>query len=233
MDGPSRNCAPKNLAGRLYAAAHWQYVTHKMSETFSHRWTGRQNCPGPVAVVGIAAVLLAGAWERAWADRDHVGPITGYVTASDVCTNPVGAADCLTGLPERETGPDWTLYDIGRLRHGRLSEGERWEKFEAEFGADKRSSSLMKGALEEAKYQMDSATFAMNDLVKSVEERFRFDYQLRDLSSSAPRTSGLRPMYNNPFEQMIDGARLRSDVDLGTFSKRAFVGVRLVMPFGD
>lgn len=204
-----------------------------MSKTFTLPGGVGHICTGTVSTAVIAGFLLAGGTQSARAERESSELLAGYITASDVSTNPVGAVEARVGLRGRETSPDWSLYDIGPRPRGRLSEGERWEKFEAEFGVEKKSSSLMKGALEEAKYRLDSATFAMHDLVKNVEERFRFEYQLRDLSSSAPRTRGLRPMYSNPFEDMIDNARLRSDVDLNVFSQRAFVGLRLVMPFGD
>src|SRR5213594_2628057 len=73
---------------------------------------------------------------------------------------------------------------------------DRWERFEAEFGIKRREDSLMFGSLQEAKYQLDRATFAMQELILTVEEALRFDYGMENFGlqvtpSRSPRsTSG-------------------------------------------
>lgn len=190
---------------------------------------GRFCCLG-AWVAGAVAVAMA-----AHAQTPEQKPLAGYITASDVATNTIPGARPTDRLRDRTgatiASPD-PAYDV-TPPPSRASSGQRWEKFNAEFAIQQKSPLLVKGAMEEAKYQLDSAAFAVKDFAKEVEDYFRVDYELRNLSSAPPRSKTLRPIYDTPFDDMMDNARFRSDVKLGAEGGGAFAGVRLVLPFGD
>jgi hypothetical protein len=117
----------------------------------------------------------------------------------------------------------------------KLTRGERWEKFEDEYGIHQKNPSLVKGSLESAKYRLDKTTFAVNEFVQDVEDALSFDYELRSLGREAraedsPRSAAPSSI---PFWDSVENARLKSDIDLDVPRGRAFVGVRLVLPIGD
>jgi hypothetical protein len=116
-----------------------------------------------------------------------------------------------------------------------LTRGERWEKFEDEYGIRQKNPSLVKGSLESAKYRLDKTTFAMNEFVQGVQDAFSFDYELRSLgretrTNHTPRAASSSSI---PLWDAVENARLKSDIDLNVPGGRAFVGVRLVLPIGD
>ncbi|HUJ09074.1 MAG TPA: hypothetical protein VL171_03545 [Verrucomicrobiae bacterium] len=117
----------------------------------------------------------------------------------------------------------------------KLTQGERWEKFENEFGLTDKNPSLFKGTLELAKYRLDKTTFALNEFVQSVERALSFDYGLRPATSQNGTNSTAHGGMDLPipFWETVQNARLKSDIDLNVPRARAFVGVRLVLPIGD
>ena len=105
---------------------------------------------------------------------------------------------------------------------------ERWEKFEAEFGIQQPSRSLVKGSLQNAKYRLDEASVTLQEFVDTVRDRLKFDYGLNDPGSPAAR----RNLTGNLLTDTINRARLQSAIDLNLGAK-AFLGVKLVLPLGD
>ena len=105
---------------------------------------------------------------------------------------------------------------------------ERWEKFEAEFGIQQPSRSLVKGSLQNAKYRLDEASVTLQEFVDTVRDRLKFDYGLTDPGSAAVR----RNSTGNLLTDTINRARLQSAIDLNLGAK-AFLGVKLVLPLGD
>ena len=112
--------------------------------------------------------------------------------------------------------------------------GDRWEKFETEFGAPKNDLSVIKGSLETCKYQLDRTLFGMQEFVQNVQHAVSFDCALRNLggtpsSCSRPGSSSV-PI---PLWDTMERARFRSDIDLNMGSGHAFLGVQLVLPIGN
>jgi hypothetical protein len=113
--------------------------------------------------------------------------------------------------------------------------GDRWEKFESEFGIRQKDPSFVKSSMESAKYSLDKSVFALNEFVQNVEGRLSFDYPLRSLGRPATPNNSSRPTSNSPIPlwDAVGNAHFKSDIDLDAGRGRAFVGVRLVLPIGD
>lgn len=118
-------------------------------------------------------------------------------------------------------------------RRGALTQGEKWEQFETEFGVHQNDSSLVKGTLASAKYRLDKTVFELQEWVENVEGALKFDHPLPNLtgSSSSSETARLNDPF--PFWGSIDNPHLKSDVDLDPFTRRAFVGLKLEIKFGN
>src|ERR1051326_4681276 len=69
--------------------------------------------------------------------------------------------------------------------------GDRWEKFECEFGTPQKDPSLIKGSMESAKYQLDRSLFGMQEFVQNVQSAVSFDCEVRNLGRSP--SSNARP----------------------------------------
>jgi hypothetical protein len=118
-------------------------------------------------------------------------------------------------------------------RQGALTQGERWEKFETEFGVDQKNSSFVKGRLASAKYRLDRTAFELQEWVENVEGALKFDYSMPNPTGSSPSSDTARASDPLPFWGSIDNPHLKSDVDLDPFTRRAFVGVKVVIKFGN
>jgi hypothetical protein len=113
----------------------------------------------------------------------------------------------------------------------------RWEQFETEFGLGEPSISPFLARLESAKYRLDKTVFAVDDLVESVENAFEFEYRFRSGRwhgrSDARATASAVRTTHGPAWDMLQDARLRSDIDIDVFKSEAFIGLRLIIPIGD
>jgi len=112
--------------------------------------------------------------------------------------------------------------------------GERWEKFEAEFGIGKKDPSVIKASIASAMYELDRSLFGMQEFVHDVQTAVSFDCELRTLghASSSTRHSMVSSV-PIPWWDTMEKARFQSDIDLNTAGGRAFVGVRLMLPLGN
>jgi hypothetical protein len=112
--------------------------------------------------------------------------------------------------------------------------GERWEKFETEFGIGKKDPSMIKASMESAKYRLDRSLFGMQEFVHDVQTAVSFDCELRTLGHMSSSTR--HPVASSvpiPWWDTMEKARFQSDIDLNMTGGRAFVGVRLVLPLGN
>lgn len=128
---------------------------------------------------------------------------------------------------------NWTVTTAPRQK---LSEGQRWVRFEDEFGVQERSESWMLSGIQSAKYQLDRTVFALDVMVENVERAVRMEYDLSRGTMHMGETYRPRaPLrtFADPWRDVWENARLKSDVDLDVFSGRAWVGLRLVFPIGD
>ncbi len=105
----------------------------------------------------------------------------------------------------------------------------RWEKFEADFGVKQQDPSLVKSSIESAKYKLDETVFAAKEFVQN----FRYDTYLADLTTGSATTSAPRRYYSDPVMDSWEHCQIRSGAEWDKKTGHAFVGVRLVLPFGD
>jgi hypothetical protein len=114
----------------------------------------------------------------------------------------------------------------------RVTEADRWQKFEAEFGIEKREESPVLGSIQTAKYQLDKTTFVLQETLNKIEESLRFDYGLSDLGLPVSPPKPYRPGVSYGLVDSLQGARLKSEVDL-KLARDSFVGVKLELPLGN
>jgi hypothetical protein len=105
--------------------------------------------------------------------------------------------------------------------HRKPTDADAWEKFEAEYRPEKRNPSLMKRPIEAAKYGLDVSTFAVDRFVKSIRDHADFEF--------AP--NGFRRTCANARGDFLDNPRVKLDLDLT--HARPYLGVRVVIPFGN
>jgi hypothetical protein len=146
--------------------------------------------------------------------------------------SPGGFSKAMGGTQKVALSESTSQQITGRQRE--LTQGEKWEKFESEFGVHQKNPSFMKGTLEDAKYRLDKTVFGLQEWVDNVENTLKFDYPLANPGGSlSPGPSSTRLNDPVPFWGSMEDPRFKSDIDLDPFTRRAFVGVKLVIKFGD
>ena len=181
-------------------------------------------------VISFAAILGAG---LARAQEASQRPLIEHVSnslprESSSVSNSVLASQSLRG-----TNNDAAVPGV-KVPPKELTSGDRWEKFETEFGTPQKDPSLMKGSMESAKYQLDRSLFGMQEFAQNVQTAVSFDYELRSLGRSpAPHNRSSASSVPIPLWDTMERARFQSDIDLNTAGGRAFVGVRLTLPLGN
>jgi hypothetical protein len=108
------------------------------------------------------------------------------------------------------------------ISHRKPTDAEAWEGFEAEYSPPQKSPSPIKRQIETAKYGLDTAVFAIDRFTKGIQNRA--DFSLDQGSLRRTRTTSLEEPPNNP--------RAKLDLNMWQDSK-PYVGVRLIIPFGN
>lgn len=159
-------------------------------------------------------------------------PLIEYVTAPSREPGP-GTNSVSRDQNSSVTTDDAAVPNVQAPRKPSTS-GERWEKFEVEFGIPYKDPSPIKGSMESAKYRLDRTLFGMQELLQGVQNAVSFDYELRSLSHSSSSTNHLTTSsVPIPLWDTMEKARFQSDIDVNMGAGRAFVGVRLVLPIGN
>jgi hypothetical protein len=181
-------------------------------------------------VISFAAILGAG---LARAQDASQRPLIEHLSNSPPRESLFGSNSVLASQSSLQTNNDAAVPGV-KVPRKELTSGDRWEKFEAEFGTPQKDPSLIKGSMESAKYQLDRALFGMQELVKDVQAAVSFDCELRSLGrSQAPNDRSSASSVPIPLWDTMERARFQSDIDLNMAAGRAFVGVRLVLPIGN
>ena len=95
---------------------------------------------------------------------------------------------------------------------------------------------MVEGGLRSAKYNLDRTVFALDRFVENVSTALAFEYRLSpkpDTATPAGQAPEPERPYFSPFRDVWENARLHSDVNLNTGTGHAWIGIRLVVPFGD
>ena len=119
--------------------------------------------------------------------------------------------------PQVAERTDWPLP----VHHGKPTDAEAWEKFEAEYEPQHPSPSLVKHQIENAKYGLDTTVFAVDRFVKSIRDHDDFEFD----------QGSLRRTPANSREGFLDKPRVK--LDLETLRGKPYAGVRIVIPFGN
>jgi hypothetical protein len=177
------------------------------------------------------AAILGGGLARAQDASQR--PLIDYVSNSLPRESLSGSNSVSASQSSLQTNNDAAVPGV-KVPREELTSGDRWEKFETEFGTPKKDPSLIKGSMESAKYQLDRSLFGMQEFVQNVQDAVSFDYELRNLDRSpAPNARPWASSVPIPMWDTMERARFQSDIDLNTAGGRAFVGVRLTLPIGN
>jgi len=108
----------------------------------------------------------------------------------------------------------------------------RWDRFEAEFGLPDERASLLTASLLRAKYSVDVALFSIKMFSATLGDATELRYSRGRIRRAATVDSD-RPHrsahHDSPI--VLEDARLKLVFDMA--SSRPYIGVRLVLPFGD
>jgi hypothetical protein len=105
--------------------------------------------------------------------------------------------------------------------HRKPTDREAWERFEADYSPPQESPSPVKRQIETAKYDLDTATFALDRFIKNVQSQADFCFD----QGSLHRTQA------TSLERSRISPRVKLDLDMWQGSK-PYVGVQIVIPFG-
>ena len=106
----------------------------------------------------------------------------------------------------------------------------RWEKFEREFGGDLDRAPALLVPVAQAKYGADLAVFTLETLLEQIKD----SVELRYSNGHIGRAVAFRepsPAYLGRAPLTFEDARLKLDLDL--VDGKPYIGVRLVLPFGN
>ena len=120
-------------------------------------------------------------------------------------------------VPQVIERTDWPLPVL----HGKLTDAEAWGKFEAEYEPQHPSSSLVKRQIETAKYGLDTTVFAVDRFVKSIRDHADFEFDKGNLHRT----------HASSREGFLDNPRVKLDLEM--LRAKPYVGVRVVIPFGN
>jgi hypothetical protein len=181
-------------------------------------------------LVGVAVILTAGLTQAQEASQR---PLIEYVRAPALQIPPPGTNSLAASVRSSVTNSAAAISKV-QMCSTDLTSGERWEKFECEFGIPQKDPSLVMGSMENAKYQLDRTCFEMQECVRYIQDNVFFDCPLRNIGQTP--SSSDRCKFSEvpiPLWDTLQQARFQSDIDLNTASGRAFVGVQLVLPIGN
>ena len=102
------------------------------------------------------------------------------------------------------------------------TDSEAWERFEAEYKPPQKSPSPIKRQIETAKYGLDTAVFAVDRFFKNVENQADFSFDQGSLRRTRAASSG----------ELLGNPRVKLNLNMWQ-SSQPYVGVRIIIPFGN
>ncbi len=123
-------------------------------------------------------------------------------------------------LTWRSTGEDYLKTPV-----------TRWEKFETEFGVTEPEHSTVLRSMQSAKYSLDRAVFAANEFSHNLSRLTDYELDHGRFYHASAATQLLRDESLTPWPTVPENVHLGLDVNL--VQSRPYIGVKLVIPFGD
>ena len=143
---------------------------------------------------------------------------------ASLSVSPTAAASIHSNMSERTDRQEIAERDLQPIlvSSRKPTDTEAWESFEAEYSPPQKSPSPIKRQIEAAKYGLDTAVFAVDRFTKNVQSQADFSFDQGSLRRT-PAVSVEGPR-NSP--------RVKLDLNMWQGSK-PYVGVRLIIPFGN
>jgi hypothetical protein len=113
----------------------------------------------------------------------------------------------------------------------RLTEGQAWAKFEAEYRPPQPSTVPVLRQLESAKYFLDARTFEFDRFIKNIRDNTQFKLDRGGLRHAAPDDLTSYQLSVNPWSDGLKNARVKLDVKPRT--GHPYIGVSVSIPFGN
>ena len=107
----------------------------------------------------------------------------------------------------------------------------RWEKFETEFGVTEPEHSTVLRSMQSAKYNLDRAVFAANEFSHNLSRLTDYEWDHGRFYRASAATQLLREESSTRWPTIPENVHLGLDVNL--VQNRPYIGVKLVIPFGD
>ena len=121
----------------------------------------------------------------------------------------------------------WRLADDEYLK----SHVTRWEKFETEFGITEPEHSPVLRSMQTAKYNLDRFVFAANEFSRNVSSLTEYGLDHGRLYRVSAATQQSREELPIPWTTIPENVHLGLDVNVA--QGKPYVGVKLVIPFGN
>jgi hypothetical protein len=197
------------------------YVTYKIG------YVAHPGLRCVLPILCLTAMFSAGLARAGEADRRL---LINYISNSPPCESLAETNSVPVNTTAASTNDDRAVRKV-QAPHNELTSGDRWEKFETDFGVSDKDPSLVKGSLESAKYQLDRTLFGMKEFVQEVS----FDYELRNMGGTpCPATHSGPSSAPISLWDCVEQARFKSDINMNVLDGGgAFLGVRLVLPIGN
>ena len=106
-----------------------------------------------------------------------------------------------------------------------------WEKFETEFGVTEPEHSTVLRSMQSAKYNLDRAVFAANEFSHNLSRLTDYEWDHGGFYRASAATQLLREDSSTRWTPVPKNVHLGLDVNLA--QSRPYIGVKLVIPFGD
>ena len=107
----------------------------------------------------------------------------------------------------------------------------RWEKFETEFGVTIPEHSTMLRSMQSAKYNLDRVVFAANEFSHNLSSMTDYEWDHGRFYRVSAATQLWREESSTRWTTVPENVHLGLDVNL--VQSRPYIGVKLVIPFGD
>ncbi len=107
----------------------------------------------------------------------------------------------------------------------------RWEKFETEFGVTVPEHSTMLRSMQSAKYDLDRVVYAANEFSHNISRLTDYEWDHGRFYRVSAATQLLREESSTRWTTVPENVHLGLDVNL--VQSRPYIGVKLVIPFGD